>query len=152
MLEYGTSRTEYQPYVSSDVLIRNDNNIYQLFNKEQNNQDFYSTEETKIGTWIDGKPLYRKVISFSPDTNSNTVSIAHGISNLGVVIKCYGRFQSYSSNRLIPQLYYTLDPQFAVSPYSISSTNIEIGYGNWFKTSGNATNCYIIIEYTKTTD
>lgn len=117
-----------------------------------NELNTYSTEEVRIGTWIDGKPLYRKVISFSPDTNSNTVSIAHGISNLGVVIKCYGRFQSYSSNRLIPQLYYTLDPQFAVSPYSISSTNIEIGYGNWFKTSGNVTNCYIIIEYTKTTD
>lgn len=117
-----------------------------------NELNTYSTEEVRIGTWIDGKPLYRKVISFSPDTNSNTVSIAHGISNLGVVIKCYGRFQSYSSNRLIPQLYYTLDPQFVVSPYSISSTNIEIGYGNWFKTSGNATNCYIIIEYTKTTD
>lgn len=24
-------------------------------------QEVYSTEETRIGTWIDGKPLYRKV-------------------------------------------------------------------------------------------
>ena len=25
-------------------------------------QDIYSTEETRIGTWIDGKPLYRRVL------------------------------------------------------------------------------------------
>lgn len=24
-------------------------------------EEVYSTEETRIGTWIDGKPLYRKV-------------------------------------------------------------------------------------------
>ena len=36
----------------------------------------YSTEETRIGTWIDGKPLYRKVIPFTnlrmgPGVNSS---------------------------------------------------------------------------------
>ena len=149
-LEQSSVITDYEAYIEPEIYTRNDNEVYEKFDMKQN--EIYSISETKIGTWIDGKSLYRKVIPFSPDADSNTVSIAHGISNLGVVIKCYGRFQSYSSNRLIPQQYYTLDPQFVVSPYSISSTNIEIGYGNWFKTSGNATNCYIIVEYTKTTD
>lgn len=27
-------------------------------------QEAYSTEETRIGTWVDGKPLYRKVCVF----------------------------------------------------------------------------------------
>ena len=27
-------------------------------------EEVYSTEETRIGTWIDGKPLYRNVLSF----------------------------------------------------------------------------------------
>ena len=26
-------------------------------------EEVYSTEETRIGTWIDGKPLYRKVVN-----------------------------------------------------------------------------------------
>lgn len=28
-------------------------------------QDIYSTEEQQIGTWIDGKPLYRKVLNIT---------------------------------------------------------------------------------------
>ena len=35
-------------------------------------EEIYSTEETRIGTWIDGKPLYRKVFSF---VISDTLSI-----------------------------------------------------------------------------
>lgn len=31
-------------------------------------EEVYSTEEKRIGTWIDGKPLYRKVVTIvSPD-------------------------------------------------------------------------------------
>ena len=30
----------------------------------------YSTEEREIGVWIDGRPLYQKVITFSPMSNS----------------------------------------------------------------------------------
>lgn len=34
-------------------------------------ENIYSTEETRIGTWIDGKPLYRKSYSFKfPDDHS----------------------------------------------------------------------------------
>lgn len=46
----------------------------------------YSMEETRIGTWIDGKPLYRKVVKSvvpsAPNQNSTaekTVLVAEGI-------------------------------------------------------------------------
>lgn len=32
------------------------------------NKNIYSTTETRIGTWIDGKPLYRKVIETTAPT------------------------------------------------------------------------------------
>lgn len=38
----------------------------------------FSTQETKIGTWIDGKPLYRKVVSVSALKNSATTKIYVG--------------------------------------------------------------------------
>lgn len=37
----------------------------------------YSTRETRIGTWIDGKPLYRRVIETAfPDTADKSIAIA----------------------------------------------------------------------------
>lgn len=37
-----------------------------------NNENQYSLEEKEIGTWIDGKPLYRKVIILSEDIASSS--------------------------------------------------------------------------------
>lgn len=44
-------------------------------------EEVYSTEETRIGTWIDGKPLYRRVVqgtipsSFISGVLSNMVNV-----------------------------------------------------------------------------
>ncbi len=46
----------------------------------------YSTDERCIGTWIDGKPLYRKVISTTTNWSAVNQTIPHGISNLGHAI------------------------------------------------------------------
>lgn len=45
----------------------------------------YSTEETRIGTWIDGKPLYRKVFRGSIEALGVEVTVAafeHGIDTV----------------------------------------------------------------------
>lgn len=36
------------------------------------NLDIYSTEETQVGIWIDGKPIYRKYISMALPTGTQT--------------------------------------------------------------------------------
>ena len=151
MLEYGTSRTEYQPYVSSDVLIRNDNNIYQLFNKEQNNQDFYSTEETKIGTWIDGKPLYRKTIvdtTFRTDFYFIANNIEQFVNQYGYVQrKDYPNSCQFIGSRAGTNMFI----QFLANDiYS----GIQIDWGsNWKESYSTLFNKIIItVEYTKTTD
>lgn len=42
----------------------------------------YSTTETRVGTWIDGKPLYRKVVQFtSPSSAYTFTQVATGITN-----------------------------------------------------------------------
>lgn len=46
--------------------------------------EVYSTEETRIGTWIDGKPLYRKTFkTISPTASTNAAKII-GIEDLHV--------------------------------------------------------------------
>lgn len=59
----------------------------------------YSTEETKTGeTWIDGKPIYRKVYVITNPTVSTWTKIPHGISNLGIIFLEMGYFSDNSNN------------------------------------------------------
>ena len=51
--------------------------------------DVYSTEETRIGTWVDGKPLYRRVCTAtSPssvkDANQYVMSLGYDVGLVSV--------------------------------------------------------------------
>lgn len=52
---------------SSIRVVQNSNNISLASNANE-----YSTTETVIGTWIDGKPIYRQVIDKTGTVNANT--------------------------------------------------------------------------------
>ena len=103
----------------------------------------YSTKETIIGTWIDEKPLYRKVITSTGNTGDN-VAIPHNISNLKVVTKATifatnNNGTNYHDESVDYPLYVKV-----INPSNIYS-NISPGFaGGWV--------VYIILEYTKTTD
>lgn len=60
-LEYGDNKTAYEAYIEPKIFIKDDNNIYEEFIKKQ--EEIYSTDKVKIGTWTNGAVLYRKVIS-----------------------------------------------------------------------------------------
>lgn len=61
------------------------------FIKDDTN-NVYSTEETRIGTWIDNKPLYRKVYQFTSASNTNTTDIAD-VSFIDTLVNLYGAFR-----------------------------------------------------------
>lgn len=44
--------------------------------------DVYSTEETVVGTWVDGKPIYKKTFIISSITNNLNLSMSGDISDL----------------------------------------------------------------------
>ena len=46
----------------------------------------YSTSEIKVGTWIDGKPIYRKVFSFTTPTGNTDYVINTGISMNKIIV------------------------------------------------------------------
>lgn len=105
----------------------------------------YSTNELEIGKWIDGKPLYRKVISFGALPNDTTKSVAHSISNLKRVVKLEG-FAGSSQNLGGITL-----PHATATPTALyaDTTNVNV------KTTSDATvytETYIYIYYTKSTD
>lgn len=109
----------------------------------------YSTTETVCGTWIDGKPIYRKVINCGALPNTSTKNIAHGISNIDTVVLFQTVAKSPSAN-----VWLSLPATNPVNvvyhvAIHITNTNIVITAGD---NKSNYTQTYAIIEYTKTTD
>ena len=108
----------------------------------------YSTEEQVIGTWTNGKPLYRKVISTTLPNGSTDIVVANNIQIM-FLDKGYFNAPSGSNNR-----YFTLpfinDSQQRVLGWSLPSTN-SFHLVNEIS-SYNGYTCYLIMLYTKTTD
>lgn len=112
-----------------------------------NNLHTYSTTEQRIGTWSNGRTLYRKVIEFigTPD------SIPHNISNLSAVTKASGivyRTEAVVVNQVLPHM--DTDLTWIMDFNYFSSTNIVMLWGSQIKT--HISGGYIVLEYYKTTD
>ena len=136
-VEEGTSATTYVPF-SRSIVVDND----EIYNQNIMN---YSTSEIRIGTWIDGKPLYRKVYkTTTPSATASTQSVIT-LSNQNIV-KIEGLF-SLSSTQKIPINFY--DGTNYLFTYQSSSTALSMKTNY---TNGLNKDVYITLEYTKTTD
>ena len=113
---------------------------------EEMAKEKYSTDEQVIGTWIDGKPLYRKTIISNFEvpfvTQVTSYDIRHNISNIDKVVYA----EMTDGLKHIPNL--SMSGGTTTIDY-VSSTMIEIRYIN---DSWSQRNWYITLEYTKTTD
>lgn len=110
----------------------------------------YSTTEHRVGTWIDGKPIYRKVIDFGAFPNATTKNVYHNINNLGFITKLYG-ISFVSSWGTYIQIPYVVAGSEKIGDIQLTATSdfVQIKTGS---DRSIFTNNYIILEYTKTTD
>ena len=102
----------------------------------------YSTEERRIGTWIDGKPVYRKVFKFTSSSSVNDWKSFGDASYVDELVSMRGILHGavYNVPTAIPDLATYLSvvsEQFALYVTLNSYTNSP---------------CMCIVEYTKTTD
>ena len=105
----------------------------------------YSTDEVKTGgKWIDGKPIYRKVVNFGALV-AGSKTVAHGISNIGDVIYVSGVARS-ADNTSLPLPYASTVP--IIVYVNTNNVVIEISNNNY----AGYTRSEVTIEYTKTTD
>lgn len=119
-----------------------------------NELNTYSTEEVRIGTWIDGKPLYRKIVTYTPSAiigeagKVTDIYIQHGISNFKQLC---GQKCITSDGYILPTLGSksgtTLDYGTCIRAVTTETINLRLvndsfGIRTW----------YITLEYTKTTD
>lgn len=107
----------------------------------------YSSNEIDTGKiWIDGKPIYRKVINCGALPNYTIKSVAHNISNLDFVVFLNGVSYSSTTGNYFP-LPYVADTLPATVKMWATDTNINL------QTTSDRTDytkTYVTIEYTKT--
>lgn len=107
----------------------------------------YSTTEHVVGTWIDGSPVYEKVVDLGTLPNNTTKNVAHNISNLGLVISADfsatdGNGQYIFMPHAVANSNYIT---YQVSIY-VTDTNVVIEVGS----NRSAWSGYAILRYTKT--
>ncbi len=114
-------------------------------------KDIYSTAEQAIGTWIDGKPLYEKVIVQKDMSISNAVTINTNILNKDELVECNGLFRDGSNKIDIP--YPLVSDDGKILQMYVSKDGTQIGFRGNLTYSRNTNSFHIfILKYTKTTD
>lgn len=135
MVAKGTSATDYKPY------------------QNLNGYDYYSNVEQQIGYWIDGKPLYRKVINVGSKPTDATVNVSNAVSNLDTLVRISGTAYNATFNQYynIPNTHDTIASWF-INALIVNKKDLQVRGGIGWNNAGGLSNIYIIIEYTKTTD
>lgn len=111
------------------------------------NLALYSTSETLIGKWINGKSIYRKVIDFGALPNNTQKNLNHNISNVDMFTNVYGI--AYTSGYVytypLPLMYKGSDSNYNVE-LMVSKQSISMSSN----TDRSALSAYVVLEYTKT--
>ena len=103
----------------------------------------HDTEEFVVGTWLDDKPVYRKVLNLGSAPNLGSTSVAHAVASLGTVTSLRAVMDNATTQRPAPWGDGTI-----ATAIEATDTNVTLET-NW-TAAGYAT--YAIMEYTKTTD
>ena len=107
--------------------------------------DVYSTKEVKTNkVWIDGKPIYRKVIKDINVASNMSETISTGLSNVNV-INIYGEYHTtdYGVVQTIP--YISQSKEYVIEVISMNNGAI-IRYRTASGFNGKSN---IVLEYTK---
>lgn len=114
--------------------------------------EVYSTEETRIGTWVDGRPLYRKVLQLTMPSKTDSEVVIGNLQNVLALVHMYGVSTDKSG-------YQCPEPFVYPGDYGNSLDGIYLSpSGGIMCKVGSQRNhiikmpVTIIAEYTKTTD
>ena len=111
----------------------------------EKNFNKYSTTEEVIGTWIDGKPIYRKSFNYTATTGEVIVADLSSL-NIDTICHMYGNFKD--GNALIESIPFYLHSAYTVTPfYKLADKSLRLT-ANIANLTGTGV---VIIEYTKTT-
>lgn len=135
---------------SLDDILTTINNLPEGGSSSISSLNKYSFDEQIVGTWLDGKPIYKKTITIQIDGTANETNSPHNIENLDSVIRYEAFFKEGTTNRYMPQFYNDMSPTYAINVYLIGSEFVQVVYGQWARNIKPL--IYTTLYYTKTTD
>lgn len=139
--------------LQNDDILKYDNTLQKWRNSVLNYANIYSEVELVIGEWIDGKPLYRKVITIDTFTIRNTATSVY-ITNTNLSNDCIIRRMSGGACRNASDGYYPFNYFHDTNQYlfikQVTLNNFEIA--GKLPTTSSMLNGILILEYTKSTD
>lgn len=113
-------------------------------------QEVYSTEEVRIGTWIDGKPIYRKVYVLNSGPNGDHSIDVPGfdVSQIDTMVRMNAIIKgTQSSGTWVQDGWYLTTNNFL--SFQIFEGYMKIAHAPAFYANRPL---WVILEYTKTTD
>lgn len=114
------------------------------------NVEILSYDERKIGTWVNGKPLYRKGVLINSLPNATGSDYPHGISNVDTIYTDFGNsVLIFPSGNCTSFNYIGGNNNATVEVQYVSKTVIHIDAHSTDRRSAKA---IIFLKYTKTTD
>lgn len=139
----------YNNLTSGLVYVPTDATVQSLVNVLQNTPGSlynFSTSEQAVGTWIDGKTIYRKVLTRECPQNATT-TISTGVNNIDKLMWCDGFcFASNGTWTPLPRVNQSsFGYQIALGSAS-GYTGINVAVGSSFSAPVTV---YIVIYYTK---
>lgn len=138
-IEQSLYKTEYEEYYSPVIAAVDSNGgVHEV-------GENYSTSEQVIGTWIDGKPIYRKVVNFGTLPNATTKEVSSGLTNVDTIVSLRGIAQSSSGAFPMPIVLNSTFANQTTLYYNKSNNTIQIIAGS----NRSSYTGYIILEYTK---
>lgn len=136
-IERGRTATDFEIPITPSINVDGET----IYTKGQNEE--YSTNETRIGTWIDGKPLYRKVIIYTQAITKNTNFLIDTISNIDTMLPPEIDIRSSSQTNWFGDANYNFTFNTQLPAGEIYLSNNE----DW-----SSPKLIVILKYTKTTD
>ncbi len=103
----------------------------------------YSTEETLVGTWTDGKPLYRRVVTGSSAGNGQNDNVIATIPNIKNIV--------YASGIMLPPEGSNQTDTFPCEGVDVALMGEDLVVMVWDDFHAYR-EVVVIVEYTKTTD
>lgn len=147
-IELGDERTEYEPYVAKKIYIKDNNGYEEFYNEEE---DVYSQEERRIGTWLNGKPLYQKTMTITIGDGIISTQFNLNISNIDYIYIDSGNSSIKFKDMSFVQLgFYSSSTDFSRAYIDGGKTTGGISLGSAYSTGVKTV--YLTLKYTKTTD
>lgn len=112
----------------------------------------YSTDEKRIGTWVDGRPVYRKVVPVTLPSKEGNTSTPHGISNMDTLVNYSLTWYDILEDAWYDRFRLRESTYGVAMEMNINRTNILIitNKTNNIDWRSRTSKAYSILEYTKT--